>query len=191
MKIDILEDNVNILRFRLNGATNAYANVLRRAAIGSVPAFAIDTVTIYENSSSMFDEYIAHRIGLIPISTPAKGYNTKDEVLFTLEAEGPKTVYSSEIKSSDKEVKVSNGAIPVIKLAEGQRIRLDGKARLGTGSMHAKFQPGLVTYEQKAEDEFEFYVEAFGQMPPRQIINKALGSIEEQAEALAAKATQL
>jgi DNA-directed RNA polymerase subunit D len=191
MKIEILEDNGNVLRFTLKDATNAYANALRREAISGVPAFAIDSVTIYENSSAMFDEYIAHRIGLIPISTPAKGYSIKDEVLFSLEAEGPKTVYSNDITSSDKEVKVSNGAIPVIKLAEGQRIRLDGKARMGTGSKHAKFQPGLVTYDQKGEGVFEFYVESFGQMPPRQIINKALGAIEEQAEALTAKAKKL
>jgi DNA-directed RNA polymerase subunit D len=191
MKIEILEDNGNVLRFTLKDATNAYANALRRESIGNIPTFAIDTVTIYENSSSMFDEYIAHRIGLIPISTPAKGYSAKDEVLFSLDADGPKTVYSKDITSSDKEVKVSNGAIPVIKLAEGQKIRLDGKAVLGIGSKHAKFQPGLVTYDQKADGVFEFYVESFGQMPPRQIINKALGAIEEQAEALIAKAKKL
>ncbi|MCL4389001.1 MAG: DNA-directed RNA polymerase subunit D [Candidatus Marsarchaeota archaeon] len=191
MKMEMLDDNRNTMKFVLKEATNAYANAVRRAATGSVPTFAIDAVTFYENSSAMFDEYIAHRIGLVPITTPSRGYSEKDEVVFTLEAEGPKTVYSKELKSADKEVKAANDAIPLIKLAEGQRIRLDGKARMGVGSTHAKFQPGLVTYEQKGDDTFEFYVESFGQMPPKQIINKALDAIEEQADSLLAKAKKL
>ena len=83
MKIDILEDKGNVFRFSLKSASNAYANAIRRIATGSVPTFAIDKVTFYENSSSIFDEYIAHRIGLVPITTPLKGYTEKDEVLFT------------------------------------------------------------------------------------------------------------
>ncbi len=191
MKIDILEDNGSTLRFTLKDAANAYANAIRRIATGSVSTFAIDTVTFYENSSVMFDEYIAHRIGLIPITTPAKGYTEKDEVLFTLEAEGPKTVYSKDIASADKEVKVANDAIPVIKLAEEQTIRIEGKALMGIGAKHAKFQPGLVTYDQKGDSTFEFYVESFGQMPSRQIINKAFDVIEEQLRELFAKVKKL
>ncbi len=191
MKIDTLEDNGNALRFTLKDSDNSYANAIRRIATGSVPTFAIDTVTFYENSSVMFDEYIAHRIGLIPITTPAKGYTDKDEVLFTTEAEGPKTVYSRDIASADKDVKVAIDNIPVIKLVEEQTIRIEGKARMGIGANHAKFQPGLVTYDQKSSGSFEFYVESFGQMPPRQIINKAFDVIEEQMHELSAKVKKL
>ncbi len=191
MKIDILEDKGNAFRFVLKGSTNAYANALKRTATGSVPTFAIDKVTFYENSSAIFDEYIAHRMGLVPLATPLKGYKAEDEILFTMDETGPKTVYSKDIGSSDKEVKVANECIPIIKLGENQRVRVEAKARLGTGMEHAKFQPGLVAYEQKDDSTFEFYVESFGQMPPKQIINKAFDVIEERLHELSSSIKKL
>ncbi|HUC38995.1 MAG TPA: DNA-directed RNA polymerase subunit D [Candidatus Acidoferrum sp.] len=184
MKIEILEDKGNVFRFVLKDSTNTYANAIRRVAISSVPTFAIDKITFYENSSAIFDEYIAHRIGLVPITTPSKGYTEKDEVLFTLDETGPKTVYSKSLESADKDVCVANENIPIIKLGDEQHVRIEGKARIGEGNNHSKFQPGIVTYDQTAEGTFEFYVESFGQMPPRQIINKAFEVIEEQLHEL-------
>ena len=181
MKIEILENNSKSLRFMLKDATNAYANALRRIATNHVSCFAIENVTFYENSSVMFDEYIAHRLGLIPIFTP-NGYDEKDVILFTLEATGPKTVYSKELETADKEVKVANANLPIIKLASEQRIRIDCKAVLGTGAKHAKFQPGLITYDQVDENAFNFYIETFGQMPPKEIINKAIENIKEEVK---------
>lgn len=180
MKIENIEENNNACRFVLKDATNSYANALRRVATNHVKCFAIDTVTFYENSSAIFDEYIAHRIGLVPITTPSSGYSDDDQILFTLEAEGPKTVYSRELEGKDKEVKVANGDIPLIKLAAEQKIRLDCKAVMGNGARHSKFQPGLVTYEQKDDGSFYFYVETFGQMPSKEIINKALTAIKDE-----------
>ncbi len=182
MKIDIIENTPISLRFKLSGAGFSVANAIRRAAISRVASFAIDSVTFYENSSAMFDEYIAHRIGLIPISTPAKGYDEKDEILFTLSAEGPTTVYSSDLKSNDKEIKVANEKIPIMKLAVGQTLRLDGKAVLRDGNTSPKFQPGLVTYKVLSDKEFEFYIETFGQMPPTEILAKALSIISDNVK---------
>ncbi len=184
MKIESLEESGKALNFVLKDAKSSQANALRRAATNHVDCFAIDTVTFYENSSAMFDEYIAHRIGLVPIKTPSSGYSETDEILFTLEATGPKVVYSKELESKDKEVKVANDAIPIIKLANEQKIRIDCKAILGNGAKHAKFQPGLITYDQTNDGTFNFSVESFGQMPPKEIINKALGSIKDELKAI-------
>jgi len=180
MKIENTIEKGNTMSFTLKDAKSSQANALRRMAINHVKCFAIDTVTFYENSSAMFDEYIAHRIGLIPIKTPSSGYSETDEILFTLEATGPKIVYSNELESKDKEVKVANGAIPIIKLANEQKLRIDCKAVLGNGARHAKFQPGVITYDEEKEGIFNFSVESFGQMPPREIINKALSSIKDE-----------
>jgi len=180
MKIEVLEDNSKVFSFALKDASAAYANALRRMAISHVKCFAIDSVTFYENSSAIFDEYIAHRIGLVPIKTPSSGYSEEDEIMFTLEAEGPKTVYSKELETKDKEVKVANENIPIIKLAPEQRLRVDCKAVMGTGLRHSKFQPGLITYDQADDYKFNFYIETFGQMPPKEIINKAISAIKDE-----------
>lgn len=179
MKIEVLESNDTVFRFDLKDASPGFANAIRRAAINSVKSFAIDKTTFYENTTALFDEYIAHRIGLVPIKTPSKGYSDTDEIVFALDATGPKTVYSKDLESSEKAVSVANENIPIIKLAEGQRLRIEGKAKLGTGLSHSKFQPGLVSYEAK-DGVYNFYIESFGQMPPKEIINKAFEAIKEE-----------
>ncbi len=176
MKVSVIENSPKVLRVDVSGIGYGMANAIRRTAIGGVGCFAIDTVTFYENTSAIFDEYLAHRLGLVPILTP-KDYDEKDEIVFSLEAEGPATVYSKEMKSSDKSVKVANADIPIIKLAEGQRLRVDGKAVLGTGSRSAKFQPGIVSYKTKNGKDFEFYFESFGQMNANEIMRRALDII--------------
>ncbi|MCL5433465.1 MAG: DNA-directed RNA polymerase subunit D [Candidatus Marsarchaeota archaeon] len=177
MKIEIIESNDKYLKFNFIAPKKGYANALRIYGAYSVPTFAIDKVTIYENSSAMFDEYIAHRIGLIPITTPPKSKENM-EIMFALDVTGPKVIYSRDLESRDVDVKVANGNIPIMKLAEGQRLRLDGKAVLGLGLRHVKFQSGIVSYEQK-DNNYIFYVETFGQMPPIKIINNAIEKIKD------------
>ena len=162
MKIEVQESNDEVYKFTLKDAQLGYANAVRRAAINSVKSFAIDKVTVYENTTAMFDEFIAHRIGLIPLKTPAKGTSDTDEILFTLDVTGPKTVLSEELETKDKDVKVANEKIPIIKLGDGQRLRLDGKAILASSTKHSKFQPGLITYDQQGEKNYEFYLEQRG-----------------------------
>lgn len=184
MKIEVLENKGSYLRFKLSGSDYPTANALRRAMINSVGCFAVDKVTFYENSSVMFDEYIAHRIGMVPIVTP-KGYDEKDEVLFSLEAEGPNTVYSRDMTAREKEVKVANEDIPIIKLGAGQRIKFDGKAVMGVGMKSSKFQPCIATYKQLDEGNYDFYIESFGQMPPGEILKRAAGIINSELKGIA------
>jgi DNA-directed RNA polymerase subunit D len=180
MKIEKFDADGDRATFTLTGARSGIANAIRRAVNGSVACFAIDRITFYENTSAMFDEYIAHRIGLIPITTPSSGYNEKDEILFTLEATGPTTVYSKGLESADKDVEVANEKIPIIKLGPEQRLRIECKAVMGTGLKHSKFQPGFVAYEESGDDSFNFYVESFGQMGPAEMVNKGVAAIREE-----------
>ncbi len=173
MKLSVIENSPMVIRADISGIDYSFANALRRSATALVECFAADTVTFYENTSAMFDEYIAERIGLVPLLTP-KGYTDKDEIVLSLEGEGPVTLYSKDMKSSDKEVKVANENIPIIKLGEGQRFRADCKAVMGNGKKSAKFQPGIVSYKTTNGKDFEFYVESFGQMSASEIIKRAL-----------------
>ncbi len=184
MKLDVLENNASSLRLRIEGVSHNFVNALRRKVINGVECFAIDKVTVYENTGPMFDEYVAHRVGLVPIHMP-EGYGEGDEVLFTLEGEGPITLYSRDMKTSDKKVKVANENIPIIKLAQDQKIRLDGKAVVGTGMKGSKFQPALATYKELDKaGNFEFYIESFGQMGPKEILHKAIETMKEEMKAI-------
>ena len=72
--IKILESSDSRIKVSIKGVDRVYANALRRFAISEVPCMAIDDVVIQQNSSVLYDEILAHRLGLIPLSTDLKGY---------------------------------------------------------------------------------------------------------------------
>jgi len=67
--IEILSLTEDKIVFTLDNCDLSYANALRRVMISEVPTIAIDTVDMIENTSVLFDEFIAHRLGLIPLQS--------------------------------------------------------------------------------------------------------------------------
>ena len=189
MNIDMAMEKGNRIEFLLKGSTVSFANLLRRFGMGHVPVFAIDSVTFYENSSSMFDEYLAHRIGQVPLLSDSG--RAKDEVLLTLEAGGPSTVYSKELKSTDSKIKSALDNIPLLKLLEGQNVRLEAKARRGIGRQHAKWQPGLISYEVLDGKDFKFKAESFMQLEPRGLLSAAADEVIARCEELDGKLSEI
>jgi len=160
MEIEILERSEKNTRFILRGVSIPFASALRRIMIAEVPSMAIDGVVIVENNSAMDDETLSHRLGLIPLKTDLKTYVLPSEcscqselgcnkcrVTLTMEAEATETtrvVYSDELKSDDPDIAPVSPKIPIVKLALGQKIKIEAYARLGTGKQHAKWQPVTV-----------------------------------------------
>ncbi len=67
MEVSDLTLSHNKVKFLLKNADISIANALRRIMIAEVPTLAIEFVTIDENTSALHDEFLAHRLGLIPI----------------------------------------------------------------------------------------------------------------------------
>jgi DNA-directed RNA polymerase subunit D len=158
MKLKILEKKDRKLRLLLEGVDFAFANALRRTMINEIPTMAIELVDIEENSSGMFDEAIAHRLGLIPLKFPDT-YNLKEackcggkgcsrcEAVFSLEKKGPCTVMSGDLVSNDEHVSPVDKEIPIVELLENQSIKLVAVAQLGFGRDHAKWQASIAGYK--------------------------------------------
>jgi DNA-directed RNA polymerase II subunit RPB3 len=66
-RVKILEHSSYAIKFELNHTDLAVANALRRIMISEVPTLTIDIVEVRENTSALHDEFIAHRLGLIPL----------------------------------------------------------------------------------------------------------------------------
>ena len=186
MKIEIENESNKELKFTLKNSSISFANLLRRYTINFVPTFAIEDVSFYENTTSFFDEYIAHRLGFIPLTTPLKA-KSGEEVTLMLDIDEPGLVYSGNLKTSNKEVHPVSLKIPIIKLSEGQKLKIESKAVLGVARDHVKFQPGIISYsyEKEKPDVFKFFIESFGQMKAKDLLKVALGKIEEDATEIA------
>ncbi|MEM2908563.1 MAG: DNA-directed RNA polymerase subunit D [Candidatus Bilamarchaeaceae archaeon] len=190
MNISLIKKHENRIEFSVKDISPYFANLIRRYAMARVPVLAIDKIIVYENTSAFWDEYIAHRIGLMPVVTPEK-LPKNTEISFYLEFEGPGVAYSKDLKCTDADIRIAKDNIPIITLNEKQRIKLEGKTVLGRGTRHAKFQAGLVSYGIKDTGEYNFFVESFYQMEPAEVIlrgcEEALTEIEELKKGLKAK----
>jgi DNA-directed RNA polymerase subunit D len=187
MKFEIMEQNEDKMKFVLKDVTDAYANTLRRLMLGEVPTMAIDDVTFYKNDSVLYDEILAHRLGLVVLKTDLKSYNMKSEcsckgvgcaqcqLKLTLDVEGPRTVYAKDIVSSDPKVVPKFPNTVLTKLLEGQKLKLDAVAVLGVGKVHSKWNPGLVWYYHepkiKVNNKSKHFNDVKDKFPP-QIFNK-------------------
>jgi len=201
MEVKLIEfqEKKNKAIFSLSGVDTAYANTLRRLMGFEVPVMSIDEVEFRKNTSILYDEVLAHRLGLIPLSTDLKAYDLQSEckckgvgcasctVKLTLKAQGPGMVYASEIKSKDPAIKPLFGKMPIVKLLEGQEVELEATAILGQGKEHSKWCPGLVFYKMPNpdKDEFIFTVESWGQLTPKEIVTKAIDIYNKQLEEFA------
>ena len=190
MDIKVLSKEQDGLRFVLSGVPPAFANALRRIMISEVPVMAIDDVMILENNSVMYDEILAHRLGLIPVTTD-QSYNLPEEcsckselgcercrASFSLEVEASdpvEVVYTSYLRPENPDVRPVSDKIPIVKLAQGQKIKLEAYARLGRGRVHAKWQPvSACTYSHDPRAKaFTFLVESTGTLPPEKIVLEA------------------
>ena len=164
MKVEIVDKTETTMRLIIWGTDVSFVNSLRRIILAEVPCMAIEDVVIVENSSLIQDEILAHRLGLIPVKTDLDSYNLPEEcpcksefgcnlcravLTLNVEAEEVKrTVYSGDLVSENPDIRPVSNRIPILKLVQGQKVRLEAYARLGKGKAHAKWQPvSMCTYK--------------------------------------------
>lgn len=106
-KIDIISIDEERIEFDMIGVDAAIANAFRRILLAEVPTMAIENVYIFQNTSIIPDEILAHRLGLIPFKVDPRPFewlhededgqvNDQNTLVFVLE------VQCSHNKNADK-----------------------------------------------------------------------------------------
>ncbi|MFW3145915.1 MAG: DNA-directed RNA polymerase subunit D [Thermoplasmatota archaeon] len=169
MKLVVRELTDTRCSFTVDSLRPDVINALRRTLISEVPKMSIDEVEFhmgpirdeegneYDSNSALFDEIIAHRLGLIPIPTDLDHYTFRETcecggagcphctIIYVLNKKGPCTVYSGDLQPlGDMSLRIKEELIPVVKLKEKQALLIYATAVMGIGKTHAKWQPVTV-----------------------------------------------
>ena len=170
MKVNVLKMDDNYAQVEFKDVDYSFVNSVRRSLISMVPCLALHEIDFhmgslgsyvdeesgdereYESISAMFNEIVAHRIGMLPIPTDDKtleafGNSIDDDskqpdIMYSLHKQGPCTVYSGDLEpvSGDDSLIIPETNVPILKLAEGQAVLVYAKAKIGNAKMHTKWQ---------------------------------------------------
>lgn len=144
---------------------------------------AIDKVEFAQNTTVLHDDFLAHRLGLVPLTSHYAGFKTALDggedfqfnrdcscaafcpnctATFTLDVRcegGERKVTTNDLIPSFAEHKcrvacADDDAILLVKLRQGQHIKLTAQAQKGIGKEHAKWNPtctAVFQYEPSVE----------------------------------------
>ncbi len=169
MDIEIIEMAERKAKFILRNSSPAMANALRRTLLSDLPKMAIHKVDFYlgpltddngrecESSTPLFDEIIAHRLGMIPVPTDLDLFVPQEEcscggagcpsctIEYFLNKSGPCTVYSGDLlpmvsPELREKFKVKDEFIPIVELINDQGVNITATAVMGTARRHVKWQ---------------------------------------------------
>ena len=130
--MELIKSTDREMEFIVRGINSNVANALRRTA-NEIPVLAVDAVEISKNDSVLYDEILAHRIGLIPLKadktftlpedcTCKRKGCTKCTAALTLKAVGPAVVKSGNLKS--RTIKPVFPDMPIVLLQKDQELEL-------------------------------------------------------------------
>jgi DNA-directed RNA polymerase subunit D len=164
MEIEIIEMEEMKGRFILKNSSPAMANALRRTMLTDIPKMAIDKVEFhlgpimvddkeYESVTPLFDEILAHRLGMVPVPTDYQLFTFQEDcscggegcpsctIMYSLNKIGPCTVLSGDMMPlGNPDLAVKDQFIPVAELTDGQAVLIYATAVMGTAKKHAKWQ---------------------------------------------------
>jgi DNA-directed RNA polymerase II subunit RPB3 len=162
-----LQAGAQTVDFELQNVDLAFANSIRRTILAEVPTMAIDLVEIEANTSVLPDEFICHRLGLIPLVS-----KNVDDVVYSRDCECDQycelcsvtltlharctgdeimKVYARDLVVDNMRANqwVGNPVITdpeglgtvICKLRKGQELRMKCIAKKGIAKEHAKWAP--------------------------------------------------
>ena len=172
----------DVLQFDIDGVRMSLVNALRRIMISEVNTVAFETsdfenssIKITENTSQFHNEFLLHRIGLIPINIPDTENFNESDYTFSLDVEN-KTNNVLYVTAGDIKVMnnltgveeptekffpkdpISNENIMIVRLlpnpaGNSEKLSFTGTARIGNGGDDARYAPVSVCFYTNTIDQ--------------------------------------
>ena len=158
------------LKFTLENTSASFANSIRRTIISDVETAGFDTedyntssVRVIENTSGLHNEFLLHRIGMIPINIVDTSSFDMSKYKFILDVQNTTNVII-DVTTADFEVintetgkreetldffppnRITGENILIVKLkpnpgGKGEKVHLEGTAVVNNGAYNARFSP--------------------------------------------------
>ncbi|KAG8747141.1 DNA-directed RNA polymerase core subunit rpc40 [Ceratobasidium sp. 414] len=152
LHVDVRATDEDAVDFDLVGVDASVANAFRRILMAEVPTVAIEKVYIWNNTSVIQDEVLAHRLGLVPIranpgllefldaldvTSAGDEITDRNTIVFNLSVTCTRN-YDAPRDEKDPAVLYNNANA---KLRPGQELGMELHCVKGIGQDHAKFSP--------------------------------------------------
>ncbi|XP_074024928.1 DNA-directed RNA polymerases I and III subunit RPAC1 isoform X2 [Numenius arquata] len=159
-RVDVIREEEGALEFDMVGIDAAIANAFRRILLAEVPTMAVEKVFVYNNTSIVQDEILAHRLGLVPIRADPRLFEYRNQVYSKHMTWVP--LGNQTDLFPDADFRPVHDDILIALLRPGQEIDVLMHCVKGIGKDHAKFSPVAtasyrllpdITLLQPVEDE--------------------------------------
>ena len=152
-----------------------FCNAVRRALLSDVRGWAPFEVEVRTNTSCQTDEYLAHRIGLIPFRRVADGV---DEM--TLRVCGPCTATARDLTGPGFEA--VHGGIEIIVLGQGQEVDMTVRFDERQASVHARYTKCAAVGMHASGDHHVLNWEVIDGSSPKQALLSALDALDARVD---------
>jgi len=183
MELAILKESGDFLQFYIKDCTIYLANSLRRIMISEIPIWAIEEVKIYKNTTALPDEFIGHRLGLIPL-TFMKNIDSNTNITFSFKKTAEQDIEewtSDMLESNNENIIPAIDNIPIVKVKKGQELHFTAIAKLDIGETHSKWSPVTTsTHFKKTDNGIIFNVYTIGSIEPKEIVTEAINILKQK-----------
>ena len=204
-----LKEKDNSIEFEIKNISKSIVNAIRRTCLSNIRNTAFDEVNFKVNTTSLHDEFLKHRIELIPVLLERFDEKTISNYTFKLHVTNkpnePTYVTTDDIKvfeiidGIEKKVVLKNMFIQepnpilitrfptIIDGKEIQELNVEFKLRVGTGIIHTKYSPTTICVsipqkdknDETNNDTYKFKLESVGLVSPTEIVTKSFVSIKK------------
>lgn len=163
-----------------------FCNAVRRSMMSDVTTWAPCHLVVRVNTSCQTDEFLAHRVGLIPFRRVGNGTE------MTVDRQGPCTVLARDVVGSAFEA--VHDTIEIMKLGDGHRLAFTIVFDEHPASRHARYSAcaavGMTKVDGDGRHRISFRT-LDAERSAKQIVLDALDALERRVDAsLLALATQ-